>query len=47
MVARSRGPFKFAARTQLADATVFDSETQLAFSSNGEGTLTVIHEDAP
>lgn len=29
------------------DATAFDSETQLAFSSNGEGTLTVVHEDAP
>lgn len=29
------------------DATAFDSETQLAFSSNGEGTLTVVREDAP
>ena len=29
------------------DATAFDSATQLAFSSNGEGTLTVIHEDSP
>lgn len=29
------------------DATAFDSETQLAFSSNGEGTLTIVHEDAP
>jgi DNA-binding beta-propeller fold protein YncE len=29
------------------DATAFDPETQLAFSSNGEGTLTIIHEDAP
>jgi len=29
------------------DAAVFDPETQLAFSSNGEGTLTVIHEDSP
>ncbi len=29
------------------DATAFDSETQLAFSSNGEGTLTVVHENAP
>jgi hypothetical protein len=28
------------------DATVFDPETQLAFSSNGEGTLTVVHEDS-
>ncbi|MFN2530230.1 MAG: YncE family protein [Pyrinomonadaceae bacterium] len=29
------------------DATTFDSETQLAFSSNGEGTITVVHEDSP
>ena len=29
------------------DATRFDPETQLAFSSNGEGTLTVVHEDSP
>ncbi len=28
------------------DATAFDPATQLAFSSNGEGTLTVIHEDS-
>lgn len=29
------------------DATAFDPATQLAFSSNGEGTLTVIQEDSP
>ena len=29
------------------DATGFDPETGLAFSSNGEGTLTVVREDAP
>ncbi len=29
------------------DATSFDPDTQLAFSSNGEGTLTVVHEDSP
>jgi DNA-binding beta-propeller fold protein YncE len=29
------------------DATRFDADRQLAFSSNGEGTLTVIHEDSP
>ncbi|HEV2110186.1 MAG TPA: YncE family protein [Gammaproteobacteria bacterium] len=29
------------------DATGFDPGTQLAFSSNGEGNLTVIHEDGP
>jgi YVTN family beta-propeller protein len=29
------------------DANAFDAETDLAFSSNGEGTLTVVHEDAP
>lgn len=29
------------------DAAAFDPETGFAFSSNGEGTLTVIHEDSP
>jgi len=29
------------------DANRFDPGTRLAFSSNGDGTLTVIHEDAP
>ncbi len=29
------------------DANRFDPGTQLAFSSNGEGTLTVVHEDTP
>ena len=29
------------------DANAFDSELQLAFSSNGEGTLTIAHEDSP
>jgi YVTN family beta-propeller protein len=29
------------------DATVFDSDTQLIFNSNGEGTISVIHEDNP
>jgi DNA-binding beta-propeller fold protein YncE len=29
------------------DGAVFDPATQLAFSSNGEGTLTVVHEDSP
>ena len=29
------------------DGTGFDPGTGLAFSSNGEGTLTVIHEDSP
>jgi DNA-binding beta-propeller fold protein YncE len=29
------------------DAAAFDPETQLAFSSNGEGTLTVVHETSP
>ncbi|MFL5350693.1 MAG: YncE family protein [Hyalangium sp.] len=29
------------------DGTAFDADRQLAFSSNGEGTLTVIHEDSP
>jgi YVTN family beta-propeller protein len=30
-----------------SDAAAFDPETGFAFSSNGEGTLTVIHEDSP
>jgi DNA-binding beta-propeller fold protein YncE len=29
------------------DANRFDPGTNLAFSSNGDGTLTVIHEDSP
>jgi DNA-binding beta-propeller fold protein YncE len=29
------------------DATAFDPGTQMVFASNGEGTLTVAHEDAP
>ena len=29
------------------DASVFDPGTQLAFASNGDGTLTVVHEDSP
>ena len=29
------------------DAAGFDPATQLAFASNGEGTLTVVHEDTP
>ena len=32
---------------QGVDATGFDPGTGLAFSSNGEGTLTVAHEDSP
>ena len=29
------------------DGVAFDAERQLVFSSNGDGTLTVIHEDTP
>jgi len=29
------------------DANAFDPGTGFAFSSNGEGTLTVVHEDSP
>jgi DNA-binding beta-propeller fold protein YncE len=29
------------------DGASFDAERQLAFSSNGDGTLTVVHEDSP
>jgi len=29
------------------DANGFDPATQLAFASNGEGTLTIVHEDSP
>ncbi|MGH9732483.1 MAG: YncE family protein, partial [Candidatus Acidiferrales bacterium] len=32
---------------QGVDATRFDAGTGYAFSSNGDGTLTVIHEDSP
>ena len=32
---------------QGVDACRFDPATQLAFASNGDGTLTVIHEDGP
>jgi DNA-binding beta-propeller fold protein YncE len=32
---------------QGPDACKFDPETQLAFSSNGEGTITVIREESP
>jgi YVTN family beta-propeller protein len=30
-----------------ADAAAFDRDTGFAFSSNGDGTLTVVHEDSP
>jgi hypothetical protein len=29
------------------DGGAFDPATQLAFASNGDGTVTVIHEDGP
>jgi DNA-binding beta-propeller fold protein YncE len=29
------------------DATAFDPDTRLIFNSNGEGTITVIHQDGP
>jgi hypothetical protein len=29
------------------DATSFDPELRLIFNSNGEGTITVIHQDSP
>jgi len=29
------------------DATAFDAESKLIFNSNGEGTITVIHQDGP
>src|SRR5579863_902181 len=29
------------------DATAFDPETRLIFNSNGEGTISVIHQDSP
>ena len=32
---------------QGVDANAFDPGTQLAFSSNGEGTLNIVHEDSP
>src|SRR2546428_18010 len=30
-----------------ADGVAFDPDAKLAFSSNGEGTITVVHEDSP
>jgi DNA-binding beta-propeller fold protein YncE len=30
-----------------SDGVAFDPEAKLAFSSNGEGTITVVHEDSP
>jgi DNA-binding beta-propeller fold protein YncE len=36
-----------AAIGQGVDANRFDPETNYAFASNGEGTLTVVHEDSP
>ena len=32
---------------ERVDGVAFDAPLQLVFSSNGDGTLTVIHEDAP
>lgn len=32
---------------QGVDAARFDPATDLAFASNGEGTLTIVHEDSP
>jgi hypothetical protein len=29
------------------DATAFDADTRLIFNSNGEGTVTVIHQETP
>jgi DNA-binding beta-propeller fold protein YncE len=29
------------------DATAFDPDTKLIFNSNGEATITVIHQDSP
>jgi YVTN family beta-propeller protein len=29
------------------DATAFDAESKLIFNSNGEGTITVVHQDGP
>jgi len=36
-----------AANRSGTDAAAFDPETGYAFSSNGEGTVTVVHEDSP
>jgi hypothetical protein len=32
---------------QGVDANEFDPGTQLAFAANGDGTLSVVHEDSP
>lgn len=31
----------------FVDATAFDVNTHLIFNSNGEGTITIVHEDSP
>ena len=31
----------------VVDANTYDPSTEDAFASNGDGTLTVVHEDAP
>ena len=33
--------------SQGVDANAFDPETAFAFASNGEGTITVVHEESP
>jgi len=29
------------------DATAFDADSRLIFNSNGEGTITVVHQETP
>jgi len=31
----------------FVDATAFDADAHLIFNSNGEGTITIVHQDSP
>jgi hypothetical protein len=45
--AGSRMLFWYESVTSRVDATAFDPDTRLIFNSNGEGTITVIHQETP
>ena len=50
LVVLSTGDGRAVARVPIGkgtDAVVFDPDANLVFSSNGDGTLTIVHEDAP
>jgi hypothetical protein len=39
--------FWYESATSQVDATAFGPDTRLIFNSNGEGTITVIHQETP